>query len=73
MKIFKRILGIALSVIGVVMFLSLYLIIILNRQDYVKHIVTILGYLSVAIFACGIVLIKTTITKKENEKTKEIN
>lgn len=73
MKIFKRILGIILAVIGIVMFIMQYVIVILNQADYIKYIVTILGYLCVAIFTIGIVLIKSTISEKKDNKINEIN
>ena len=40
---------------------------------YIKYIVTILGYLCVAIFTIGIVLIKSTIQDKKDNNINEIN
>ncbi len=73
MRLFKRILGIIFAVIGIVMFLLQYVIVILNQADYIKYIVTILGYLCVAIFTIGIVLIKSTIQDKKDNNINEIN
>lgn len=63
----KRVFGIILSVIGILLFISLYVIVILNKADYVKYIVTVLGYLSVAIFTVGIIMFKQTLSPKENK------
>lgn len=66
-KMTKRIIGIVLSVTGILMFLSLYVIVIINKEDYIKYIVTILGYLCVVVFTVGIIMFKSTLTPKEKK------
>lgn len=66
-KMVKRILGIILSVIGIMLFISLYVMVILNQADYIKYIVTIVGYLCVVIFTVGIIMFKGTLTPKEKK------
>ncbi len=68
-KILKRIFGIILSVVGIAMFISLYIIVIVNQADYVKYIVTVIGYICVIVFTIGIMLFKSTLVSKE-EKVK---
>lgn len=68
-KILKRIFGIILSVVGIAMFISLYIIVIINQADYVKYIVTVIGYICVIVFTIGIMLFKSTLVSKE-EKVK---
>ena len=68
-KILKRIFGIILSVVGIAMFISLYIIVIVNQADYVKYIVTVIGYICVIVFTIGIMLFKSTLLSKE-EKVK---
>lgn len=68
-KILKRIFGIILSVVGIAMFISLYVIVIVNQADYVKYIVTVIGYICVIVFTIGIMLFKSTLVSKE-EKVK---
>ena len=63
-NILKRILGIILMVLGIVLFISLYIMVILSQADYIKYIVTITGYISVAIFMAGIFIFKSTLTPK---------
>ena len=62
----KRIIGIILSIIGMIMFISLYFIVIYNQADYIKYVVTVLGYIAVIVFAAGILLCKMKIKNKEN-------
>lgn len=69
-KALKRIVGIVLSLIGIAMFVSLYVIVIINKADYVKYIVTILGYICVIVFTIGIMMFKSTLSPKE-EKLQE--
>lgn len=69
-KALKRIVGIVLSLIGIAMFISLYVIVIINKADYVKYIVTILGYICVIVFTIGIMMFKSTLSPKE-EKLQE--
>ena len=66
-KLAKRVIGIILSIIGILMFLSLYVIIILFKEDFIKHIITVIGYLCVAVFTVGIILFKNTLTPKEKK------
>lgn len=68
----KKILGITFVTIGMIMFIMLYALVIIFQADYIKHIVTILGYISVALFATGIIFLKTSMKKiiKMKEKTK---
>ncbi len=72
-NILKRIIGIILMVLGIVLFISLYIMVISSQADYIKYIVTITGYFSVAIFMAGIFIFKSTLTPKLNTKNKEIN
>lgn len=69
-KVLKRIVGIVLALIGIAMFISLYVIVIINKADYVKYIVTILGYICVIVFTIGIMMFKSTLSPKE-EKLQE--
>ena len=69
-KALKRIVGIVLSLIGIAMFVSLYVIVIINKADYVKYVVTILGYICVIVFTIGIMMFKSTLSPKE-EKLQE--
>lgn len=69
-KALKRIVGIVLSLIGIAMFVSLYVIVIINKANYVKYIVTILGYICVIVFTIGIMMFKSTLSPKE-EKLQE--
>lgn len=64
-KTLKRILSISLLVIGFLAFIFLYVLVIINKADYVKYIVTLIGYLSVAVFTVGIFLLKSTFNKNE--------
>ena len=64
----KRIIGVILSIIGMLMFISLYFIVISSQADYIKHIVTLLGYISVVIFAAGILLCKAKVNKNKENK-----
>lgn len=68
-RLLKRIFGIILSVVGIAMFISLYIIVIVNQADYVKYIVTVIGYICVIAFTIGIMLFKSTLVSKE-EKVK---
>ena len=68
-RFLKRIFGIILSVVGIAMFISLYIIVIVNQADYVKYIVTVIGYICVIVFTIGIMLFKSTLVSKE-EKVK---
>ncbi len=69
-KALKRIVGIVLALIGIAMFISLYVIVIINKADYVKYIVTVLGYICVIVFTIGIMMFKSTLSPKE-EKLQE--
>jgi uncharacterized membrane protein len=69
-KALKRIVGIVLALIGIAMFVSLYVIVIINKADYVKYIVTVLGYICVIVFTIGIMMFKSTLSPKE-EKLQE--
>lgn len=64
----KKIVGLILSVIGMIIFISLYVIVIINQADFIKYIVTALGYVSVIIFAVGIILFKSN---HKNKKEKD--
>lgn len=66
-KMAKRIIGIILSIIGILMFISLYVMVIVNKADYIKYIVTVVGYLCVVIFTVGIIMFKSTLTSKEKK------
>lgn len=66
-KTLKRVFGIILSIIGILLFISLYVIVIINKADYVKYIVTVIGYLCVVIFTVGIIMFKQTLTPKEKK------
>lgn len=66
-KMAKRIIGIILSIIGILMFISLYVMVIVNKADYIKYIVTVVGYLCVVVFTVGIFLFKSTLTPKEKK------
>ena len=72
-NILKRILGIILMVLGIILFISLYIMVISSQADYIKYIVTITGYISVAIFMARIFIFKSTLTPKLKTKNKEIN
>ena len=63
----KKIVGLILSSIGMIIFISLYVIVIINQADFIKYIVTALGYVSVIIFAVGIILFKSN-HKSKKEK-----
>ena len=69
-KALKRIVGIVLALIGIAMFISLYVIVIIDKADYVKYIVTVLGYICVIVFTIGIMMFKSTLSPKE-EKLQE--
>lgn len=62
----KKVIGIIISSIAFLVFISLYFIVIFNQNDYVKYLVTILGYESIILFTVGILMFK-----KEREKDKE--
>lgn len=64
----KKVIGIIISSIAFLVFISLYFIVIFNQNDYVKYLVTILGYGSIILFTVGILMFK-----KEREKDKEKN
>ena len=72
-NILKRILGIILMVLGIILFISLYIMVISSQADYIKYIVTITVYISIAIFMAGIFIFKSTLTPKLKKKNKEIN
>lgn len=63
----KKILSIILSLVGLLMFLSLYVIVIVNEADYIKYVVTALGYVAVVVFAMGIIMLKANFTKKKEK------
>lgn len=71
-KILKRILGIGLMALGVILFISLYVMVILSQENYIKYIVTVTGYISVIVFMAGIFIFKGTISPK-TKNNKEIN
>ena len=55
-KILKRILGIGLMALGVILFISLYVMVILSQENYIKYIVTVTGYISVIVFLAKLYL-----------------
>lgn len=72
-KLTKRILGIVLSSIGLVEFIMLYVLVVISQADFIKYIVTVLGYCSVVFFIGGIFLIKTSMNNNENKEQKKEN
>ena len=68
----KKILGIILSIIGMLMFISLYIMIIICQADYIKHIVTVVGYISVCVFATGIILFKASKENADEQKKEKL-
>ena len=61
----RKIIGMILASFGMLMFMSLYIIVIINQSDFIKYVVTVLGYLSVIIFATGIILFKSVPSKNK--------
>ncbi len=66
----KKILGFIFAIVGIVIFLSLYfLTVIFKENDNIGLIIMGVGYVGVTLFIIGVMLIrKNKNLKKENEK-----
>ena len=57
----KKILGIILSVLGVLLFLSLYIFMVLfKNSDIIGYVIFIVGFISLIVFIIGVMIYKSS-------------
>ena len=58
-------------IIGIGLFISLYMMVIISDANFMKYIVTVTGYIACLVFMFGIILFKETIQLKGKENKKD--
>ena len=58
-------------ILGVALFISLYVMVVITEANFIKYVVTITGYIACLVFMFGIIIFKSTISFKKQEEKKE--